>query len=67
MQGQPALTPDQMVFPVALWTKDHPKVDPTRPAITAAQIDQNDFVTPFATAWGIDDLKDVVEGVDGLK
>ena len=65
VQGQPALTPDEVVLPVSLWTKDNPKVDPTFPAIAAAQIEQNDFVTPFATAWGIDDLKDIILGVEG--
>lgn len=61
VQGQEAIPEDQLRTPVTYWTKDNAP-EPTFPAITAAQLEANDWVSPFADAWGIE-LKDTILGV----
>ncbi len=60
-QGQDALAEDALRLPVSYWTQDEaPAAD--FPSITAAQLEANDWLSPFEEAWDIK-LKELILGV----
>jgi len=63
MAGAAPLDEQDLRMPVSYWTKENaPK--PELGAMTAAELQSADFLTPFEKAWGIQ-LKDVILGVTG--
>ncbi len=60
--GQPALAETALRIPISYWTKSEAPA-PTFPAITKAQLQANDWVSPFATAWHVPALQSVILGV----
>lgn len=62
--GQAPLAGEDLRMPVSYWTKAD-GIEPTWQAMTAAQIEANDYVTPFQEAWGVADLKTVILDVEG--
>jgi ABC-type sugar transport system substrate-binding protein len=62
-QGQQPLAQTAQRYPVSYWTTQNSPA-PTYPAITAAQLQQADWLSPFEQAWGVQ-LKSIVLGVSG--
>jgi ABC-type sugar transport system substrate-binding protein len=60
--GQPALAETALRIPISYWTKSEAPA-PTFPAITKAQLQANDWLSPFATAWHVPQLESVLLGV----
>ncbi len=60
--GQPALAETSLRIPISYWTKSEAPA-PNFPAITKAQLQTNDWVSPFATAWHVPALENVILGV----
>lgn len=60
--GQPALAETALRIPISYWTKSEAPA-PTFPAITKAQLQANDWLSPFATAWHVPQLESVILGV----
>jgi hypothetical protein len=61
-QGKQALAEDSLRIPISYWTKSEAPA-PTFPAITKAQLQTNDWLSPFATAWHVPQLESVILGV----
>jgi ABC-type sugar transport system substrate-binding protein len=61
-QGQQPLAEDALRFPISYWTTAN-SPNPTFEAITAAQLKQSDWLTPFETAWSVQ-LKSAILGVN---
>jgi len=61
-QGKPALAEDSLRIPISYWTKSEAPA-PTFPAITKAQLQTNDWLSPFANAWHVPQLESVILGV----
>jgi ribose transport system substrate-binding protein len=60
--GQPALAETSLRIPISYWTKSQAPA-PTFPAITKAQLQANDWLSPFTTAWHVPQLESVILGV----
>jgi ABC-type sugar transport system substrate-binding protein len=60
--GQQALAETSLRIPISYWTKSQAPA-PTFPAITKAQLQANDWLSPFATAWHVPQLESVILGV----
>ena len=63
VQGQQPLAQTAERYPVSYWTTQN-SPEPTFQAITAAQLQQADWLSPFEQAWGVQ-LKSVILGVTG--
>ena len=63
VQGQQPLAQTAQRYPVSYWTTQNSPA-PTYPAITAAQLQQADWLSPFEQAWGVQ-LKSLILGVSG--
>lgn len=63
VQGDAPLAEDAARYPVAVWTKDNAPDAADYASITKAQLSAADWLSPFAKAWGVDNLKDLVVGV----
>lgn len=61
-QGKQALAETSLRIPITYWTQQQAPA-PNFPAITAAQLQTNDWLSPFATAWHVPQLKSVILGV----
>ena len=62
VQGQQPLAEGSLRFPVSYWTTAN-SPGPTFGAITAAQLAQSDWLTPFENAWNVQ-LKSAILGVN---
>jgi ABC-type sugar transport system substrate-binding protein len=61
--GQQPLAQTAQRYPVSYWTTQNSPA-PTYPAITAAQLQQADWLSSFEQAWGVQ-LKSIILGVSG--
>jgi ABC-type sugar transport system substrate-binding protein len=61
-QGKPALAETSLRIPISYWTQSQAPA-PNFPAITKAQLQANDWLSPFATAWHVPQLESVILGV----